>query len=170
MQTNYYAVINEKTGRLLLSTSRLPIYWVRKVAKQTADRFPGYVVRRIENIHLESIIETFPHASADEMRRLCCAICTHWDVSFDWVTDGSREKYRPTMKMILYMILKKNFPKARAIDFAKLMGHRNHSGVHHSLKRANRWLSLNDKLFMKYYEPVKHFLNEQSEENAAGTK
>lgn len=158
--TTYYVVVHEKTGRLLAGTSRLPIYKIKRVAKQTADRYPGYVVNNINSNNLSAIIED-QHKIWDKQKMVefCQYVCTScWRVEFEWVINGRRNEERPVMKKILYLVLVKKFPGARLKDLANIMGHKDHAGAHHSMARAKKWLSVGDPLLMKYYEPVKHLL------------
>lgn len=157
--TNYYVIVHGKTGRLLVSSSRLPIYWVKRVAKQTADRWPGYVVAKIGSDNLQSVIQDFERHEEDKMVKFCTSVCKLWDVSFEWVINGRRTNQRPMMKKILYLILVKHFPGVTLKKLASVMGHKDHAGPLHSMRRAKNWISVSDPVIMKYYEPVKHLLN-----------
>lgn len=56
-QKNYFIVVNKVTGELLLDGGRLPIFWMRKVAKQVADNFPGYTIKTVDIKELETLIQ-----------------------------------------------------------------------------------------------------------------
>lgn len=51
----YYAIVNKENGKLLLDEGRLPIYYNKSVAKDTAKNFTDYVVHPI-------LIEGFDYA------------------------------------------------------------------------------------------------------------
>lgn len=157
----HYVVVNARTGKFLISNSRLPIYWKRNSAKQQANRYPGHTVAKIDSDVLESIIEPFKDSNLYKIEQFCRDICTvYWNVSFDWVIDGSRAERRPIMKMVLYMLIKKRYPELTLKSMAKMMNHKDHAGPKHSLDRAKRWHGVSDPVFIKYYEPVKHLLYE----------
>ncbi len=55
----YYIVVNKENDKMLLSSSRLPIFWNKKIAQKVADEFSAkitYVVRKIVAWELESLI------------------------------------------------------------------------------------------------------------------
>lgn len=47
MKQKYYYVIVNKKGKMLLNDSKLPIYWLKKVAVKKAKNYPGYHVEKI---------------------------------------------------------------------------------------------------------------------------
>ena len=53
----YYVLMNNKGG-LLLFTYLLPIFWLKKVADEHAERFPGSTVKRITHNQLADILKT----------------------------------------------------------------------------------------------------------------
>jgi hypothetical protein len=55
-QKNYFAIVQQDTGCLLVSDSNLPIYWMRKVAQDVADNFNGYIVRPVNIKQLKQLI------------------------------------------------------------------------------------------------------------------
>lgn len=57
VQKNYFIVVHKVTGELLLDGGRLPIFWMRKVAKKVADNFPGYTVKPVDIKELEALIQ-----------------------------------------------------------------------------------------------------------------
>lgn len=56
-QKNYFIVVHKVSGEILLDGGRLPIFWMRKVAKQVADNFPGYTVKPVDIKELKSLIK-----------------------------------------------------------------------------------------------------------------
>lgn len=54
---NYYVIVHEKRGTLLLNSAWLPIFWLKKVAEYVAKNHPGYVVKSINSNQLKKIIE-----------------------------------------------------------------------------------------------------------------
>ena len=56
-QKNYFAIVNIRTGKLLLNSALLPIYWRQDVAKEVADRYPGYKVVPVSMEQLEFLIK-----------------------------------------------------------------------------------------------------------------
>jgi len=52
----YYAVVREDNGKLLLEDHKLPFYWLKKIAKETAKKFDGYIVTRINIADVEKLI------------------------------------------------------------------------------------------------------------------
>lgn len=46
-QRNYFIITHRVTGKLLLDSGRLPIFWVRRTAKEVADCHNGYEVRPV---------------------------------------------------------------------------------------------------------------------------
>jgi len=55
-QKYYYAVVKKDNGNLLLEGHKLPFYWLKKIAKETADKFEGYIVTRINLCDIEKLI------------------------------------------------------------------------------------------------------------------
>ena len=110
------------------------------------------------------LLQVATNASIPGMKELCEKICKVWGVEYNWLSNGRRSEGRPIMKKIIWMILRKNFPKTPMIYLANIMGHKDHAGVIHGLWQAEIWLAHNDEKFMSYYEPVKHFFNEPEPE------
>jgi hypothetical protein len=54
---NYFVIVNEKTGKMLVHSHLLPIFWVRNIAKEQSDRHPGYIVKTINIKELEKLIK-----------------------------------------------------------------------------------------------------------------
>jgi hypothetical protein len=54
---NYFVIVHEKTGILLLNSARLPIYWRKNIAKDIAKNHPDYVVRTISIKELKKLLE-----------------------------------------------------------------------------------------------------------------
>ena len=53
----YYIIVHEKTGKPLVISAMLPMYWLKGVAKHVADLYNGYVVKPVSIEQLESIID-----------------------------------------------------------------------------------------------------------------
>lgn len=60
MNTHCYAIVNEKTGALLLEDAKLPIYWYYKVAKQRLKVARGFYIEKIHLKDLRKFILTHP--------------------------------------------------------------------------------------------------------------
>lgn len=56
-QKNYFAIVNIRTGKLLLNSALLPIYWRQDVANEEAARFKGYKVVPVSIERLEFLIK-----------------------------------------------------------------------------------------------------------------
>lgn len=56
-----YAIVNEKTGALLLEDCKLPIYWNKRVAKERCSLFAGFIVEKVLLKELHKFILTFPY-------------------------------------------------------------------------------------------------------------
>ena len=52
----YYAVVREDNGNLLLEDHKLPFYWLKKIAKEQANKFHGYIITRINIEDMEKLI------------------------------------------------------------------------------------------------------------------
>jgi hypothetical protein len=55
-QKNYFVVVHKKTGEILLDSGRLPIFWMRRVAKEVADNHANYVVKPISIYEFETLL------------------------------------------------------------------------------------------------------------------
>lgn len=132
-------------------------YWDGLYWKFNGLSFTDKSMRRV----IESPLKA-PEPSKENMFMDCASICNYWSVSFSWVIEKDRSNHRPVMKKVIWYILKNKYPSVTYIELANLVGHKDHAGVANGLKTAKNWIKLKDKLFMKYYEPVKHLLHEQS--------
>lgn len=164
---NYFIIINERTGKPIVTDARLPIYYIKSVAKQFATRFHGSIVRTIDSSHLEGIIGVFEvNTDIQECVKFCSHVCDCWNVSFEWVIENSRAKYRPIMRQLLYLLLMKKFPGIKQRELSALMNQKSHTTISKALPNIRKWISVNDPLVMQYYEPIKHFFDERSTESA----
>lgn len=107
------------------------------------------------------LLQVTEMASLETMESMCEIVCSHWGVTLGWLRRPRRDNGRPIMKKIIWMVLKSKFPKEPVINLAIIVGHQNHAGVHHGLKKAKGWIETKDELFIKYYEPVKHLIDEK---------
>lgn len=129
--------------------------------QQKIDKIIEQAQHNIEAITGKKVILKLMIDAIDiQMIELCKSVCKFWNVEYEWVKVRRRTDKRPIMKQVLLMILEKNFPDARYIDIALAIGYVDHASVHHGLKEGKKLLSIQDPLLMKYYEPVKHFINE----------
>lgn len=53
----YYAVVKKNTGKLLLESGHLPIFWLESVAKERCDDFNGTIVKKVKIEDLESLFK-----------------------------------------------------------------------------------------------------------------
>lgn len=75
------------------------------------------------------------------------------------VLEGKRTNELVTMRQIVSLFLKKECDFT-CTAIAKYLG-QDHTTVLYNIKRAEEYLHNNDRLFMKYYNPVKHLFDEK---------
>lgn len=126
---------------------------INKIIKQAEYNIETVTGKKVTLKIVNSVID-------EQMRQVCVKICEVWGIDFKWLIDKGRADRKPIMKKVLLLMLEKNFPDARYIDIALSIGYTDHASVHHGLKVAKAYLSVNDSIFMEYYEPVKHFIHE----------
>lgn len=56
MAKNYFAVVHNETGKFLLNGSKIPIYWLRKVAQEAAKEYRDYIVQPVNIDDLERLV------------------------------------------------------------------------------------------------------------------
>ena len=96
--------------------------------------------------------------ATEDVLTLCDKICTCWGVTHSWLRIRSRKEDRPTMKKVLWYIVKTRNPKISFHTLALLVGNEDHAGASNGLQIAKDLLSVRDEIFLKYYEPVKFLL------------
>lgn len=64
MSKNYFAIVHQESGKLLLKDGRLPIYWRKDVAREEAKDYPGYIVQLVDITQLEKLILSKPNSKA----------------------------------------------------------------------------------------------------------
>jgi hypothetical protein len=156
----YYAITHKTTGKPLVSSVHLPIYWLKKVADGVAKNFKHHIVVPVDSDQLECVLYgEVVKKDTQKQIEYCRYVCTaYWRVEFDWVVDGRRDEDRPIMKKLLVMALLKKFPGIEFKTITEVLKQKSHAGIHRMLKTAKSWISHNDEQMMKYYEPVKHLL------------
>jgi DNA/RNA endonuclease G (NUC1) len=55
-QKYYYAVVHKETGKLLVESNRLPIYWLKSEAEKRAKSFQDFIVQPVDIEKLERLI------------------------------------------------------------------------------------------------------------------
>lgn len=53
---NYFAVVHKETGKFLLNSGSLPIYWNKGLATEWANKFSGYIVQPVNIKELERLV------------------------------------------------------------------------------------------------------------------
>lgn len=89
----------------------------------------------------------------------CCMI---WGTNIRYISDKKRNTERVVMRKIISMLLKAK-TKLGLREIAQRIGYRDHTDVIHAVTSGADLLNVKDKVFMKYYEPVKHLFLEEVE-------
>lgn len=116
-------------------------------------------IKQRVNVDLNLYYKRKEGNNIDHLREVLEDACECWGVDLLFVSETSREKDRPTMRKLLWMIGKHKFPYITYKTLAELTGVDDHAGVIKGIKKARDLISVGDNKIMKYYECVKHFFD-----------
>lgn len=98
------------------------------------------------------IILTYPeNESQIKAEMLLLNMCACWGVTPEWLRVPSQKEDRPIMRRIFWMAAKAQIPQVTYKVLAVMAGVSNHVTAVRGIAEAQRWLDINDPLFMKYY-------------------
>lgn len=98
---------------------------------------------------------------AEDLKKTFESMCNSWGVSLSWVSNKSRADDRPIMRKLLWMVGKSKYPSVPYYYLASLTGTTNHAGVIKGIRNGYNWLEIQDEKFLKYYELVRVYFEEQ---------
>ncbi len=90
----------------------------------------------------------------------CCMI---WGTNIRYISEKVRNTERVMMRKILAMLLKQK-TKLSLREIGQRIGYRDHSDVIAAVSSGTNLLHVKDKIFIKYYEPVKEIFLEEVEQ------
>ena len=83
------------------------------------------------------------------------AACYIWRTNAPALVERSRKQPLPTMRSVLSLLLKNNFPNLTLNQIAQKIGVGDHTTALYNITQAQAHLSTGDQKFLMYYNPVK---------------
>lgn len=103
--------------------------------------------------------QAFNPAIEDEVHRIVKLLCEEWGVNVDYIKQKCRERHITIMRSICYTAIRKSFPKYIYNKIGEIFNV-DHTTVLHGMESFKQDLKAEDKMFMLYYNPVKHIVDE----------
>lgn len=133
----------------------LPV--IRSILDQAQNR-----IEDMTNIKMSVKAYRIDHDKNDKGNKLINKCCMIWGTDLEYIKEKVRNTERVIMRKIICMLLKNN-TELSLKEIAKRVGYRDHSMCLDALRTGSDLLLVNDEIFLKYYEPVKHLFLEEVE-------
>lgn len=111
---------------------------------------------------LEIRLSYFIESASDEtseLVKLFEEVCSVWGVAISDLQARVKTAENVTMRHILWYLADNNFPCLNRAQAAQLL-HRERTSVYHGINLARHFIETQDPLFMQFFQPVKHYLND----------